>query len=195
MRTLSWKSGWKPSKRREFWHQRISDIFFRLEVMAVWSWNSCASYFHNYNYSFCSIDLTKSRYTWSLTAVLLKLLKYCNRSLSDQPLYFPRIWNDRRLAVESFRELEQINFAAFNVTSSLNVHSRPAAKHEQTKYKILKIANFCSIEILNSPACKALKWCRQALEDTLSWAPQLIFQREYFHVAHLTAFHTLENPE
>ena len=39
MRTLSWKSGWKLSKRREFWHQRISDIFFLLEVVAVWSWN------------------------------------------------------------------------------------------------------------------------------------------------------------
>ena len=69
VRTLSWNSGWKPLKKREFWHQRISDIFFRLEVMAVWSWNSCVSYFHHYNYSFSSIDLTKSRYACSLTAV------------------------------------------------------------------------------------------------------------------------------
>ena len=30
---------------------------------------SSTSYFHQYNYSFCSIDLTKSRYTWTLTAV------------------------------------------------------------------------------------------------------------------------------
>ena len=43
-----------------------------LEVMAVWTWNSCASYFHHNIYNFCSIDLTKSRYTWSLTAVTSK---------------------------------------------------------------------------------------------------------------------------
>ena len=47
-------------KRVKEWHE---------DVMAVWSWNSCASYFHHYNYSFCWIDLAKSRYTWTLTAV------------------------------------------------------------------------------------------------------------------------------
>ena len=36
-RSLSWKSGWKPSTIREFWHQRISGSFFRLEVTAVWT--------------------------------------------------------------------------------------------------------------------------------------------------------------
>ena len=61
MRTLSWKRRRKPSKRREFWHH----IFLALEVKSVWSWNSCTSYFDHYNYSFCSTDLTKSRYTWS----------------------------------------------------------------------------------------------------------------------------------
>ena len=55
VKTLSWESGWKPLKRRKF----------RLEVMVVWSWNSCVRYIHHYDYSFCSIDLTKSRYTWS----------------------------------------------------------------------------------------------------------------------------------
>ena len=33
--TLSWKSGWKPSTRREFWHLRIIFIIFRFRDMAV----------------------------------------------------------------------------------------------------------------------------------------------------------------
>ena len=33
--TLSWKSGWKPLTRREFWHLRIIFIIFRFRVTAV----------------------------------------------------------------------------------------------------------------------------------------------------------------
>ena len=36
--------------------------------MAVWSWNSYASYFHHYNNSFCSIDLTNRLLRYSLNA-------------------------------------------------------------------------------------------------------------------------------
>ena len=35
-RSLSWKSGWKPSMIREFWHQRISGSFFRFRDIAIW---------------------------------------------------------------------------------------------------------------------------------------------------------------
>ena len=35
-RSLSWKSGWKPSTIREFWHQRISGSFFRFRDIAIW---------------------------------------------------------------------------------------------------------------------------------------------------------------
>ena len=35
-RPLSWKRGWKPSKRREFWRQRICGIFFRFRDIAIW---------------------------------------------------------------------------------------------------------------------------------------------------------------
>ena len=34
-RSLSWKSGWKPSTIREFWHQRISGSFFRFRDTAI----------------------------------------------------------------------------------------------------------------------------------------------------------------
>ena len=35
-RSLSWKSGWKPWTRREFWRQRIYKISFRSRKTAVW---------------------------------------------------------------------------------------------------------------------------------------------------------------
>ena len=35
-RSLSWKSGWKPSTIREFWHQRIFGSFFRFRDTAIW---------------------------------------------------------------------------------------------------------------------------------------------------------------
>ena len=38
-RSLSWKSGWKPSTIREFWHQRISGSFFRFRDTAIWKFS------------------------------------------------------------------------------------------------------------------------------------------------------------
>ena len=63
----------------------IRYFFVCLEVMTVWSWNSCASYFDHYNYSFCSIDLTKSRYTWSPTVVYCIMYSYV---ISEARIYF-----------------------------------------------------------------------------------------------------------
>jgi len=52
-RSLSWKSGWKPSTIREFWHQRISGSFFRLEVTAVWTKSAGIKKFPLVNAWFC----------------------------------------------------------------------------------------------------------------------------------------------
>ena len=38
-RSLSWKSGWKPSTIRELWHQRISGSFFRFRDTAIWKFS------------------------------------------------------------------------------------------------------------------------------------------------------------
>ena len=69
-RPLSWKRGWKPSKRREFWRQRISGTFFRFRDMAVWSWNLCAINFYIVRFRFCSSALHLSSYSRGLTAVI-----------------------------------------------------------------------------------------------------------------------------
>ena len=54
---LSWKSGWKPSTRREFWAQRGSGSFFRFRDMAVWSWFFCAIRFYIVIFRLCSSAL------------------------------------------------------------------------------------------------------------------------------------------
>ena len=69
-------------EKREFWHQQISDILFRLEVMAVWSWNSCASYFHHYNYSFFMLTILLSYH--SLKSIWLPLLTHDIREKQEE---------------------------------------------------------------------------------------------------------------
>ena len=45
-RSLSWKSGWKPSTIREFWHQRIFGSFFRFRDTAIWKLSRVQINFH-----------------------------------------------------------------------------------------------------------------------------------------------------
>ena len=66
---LSWKRGWKPSTRREFWAQRSSGSFFRFRDMAVWSWFSCAIKFYIVIFRLCSSALYSTWYSRGLTAV------------------------------------------------------------------------------------------------------------------------------
>ena len=56
--------------------------FFRLEVMAVWSWNSCASYFHHYNYSFFMLTILLSYH--SLKSIWLPLLTHDIREKQEE---------------------------------------------------------------------------------------------------------------
>ena len=68
-RPLSWKRGWKPSKRREFWRQRISGTFFCLRDMAVWSWNLCATQFPFVIFGLCWSSIINSRFIRALKPV------------------------------------------------------------------------------------------------------------------------------
>ena len=52
-RSLSWKSGWKPSTIREFWHQRISGSFFRFRDTAIWKLSRVQIKFQIVNFRVC----------------------------------------------------------------------------------------------------------------------------------------------
>ena len=69
---LSWKRGWKPSTKREFWAQRSPGSFFRFRDMAVWSWFSCAIKFYIVIFRLCSSALYSTWYSRGLTAVIHK---------------------------------------------------------------------------------------------------------------------------
>jgi len=52
-RSLSWKSGWKPSTIREFWHQRIFGSFFCFRDTAIWKLSWVQIKFQIVNFRVC----------------------------------------------------------------------------------------------------------------------------------------------
>ena len=80
---LSWKRGWKPSTRREFWAQRSSGSFFRFRDMAVWSWFSCTIKFYIVIFRLCSSALYSTWYSRGLTAVTPVFVIWDQYSLND----------------------------------------------------------------------------------------------------------------
>ena len=73
-RSLSWKSGWKPSTRREFGAQRFRD-------MAIWSIFSCAIKFYIVIFRLCSSALYSAWYSRGLTAVVVHIESFAGEVL------------------------------------------------------------------------------------------------------------------